>query len=306
MSTTRGPRRVHAYVLVADPSYLRESISAYYPHVDRIVVSYDHSATSWTGTPLPLEQCLQIIATVDPERKCVLAPGVFARLDHPPLDNDTHQRQAALDQASEGADWVLQLDTDEVMLDPGIFFDMLARADEAGAGGLDFPARWLYTRAAAGRYLEASRRFWQVAASYPGPLAVRAGTRLRHARQADAELYRVDFRSRNTDPWRARDAPVHATISEQQAVLHFSWVRDSAVIRRKFSWSGHTKAMRPPRVYRRWEWRTRHPLVTGLMTPLRPQNAGWYKVVEIPEPPGGVPIEIDFADGADPSVGGLS
>lgn len=288
----RATRRVSAYLLIADPSYLRESLSAYYPHVDRIVLSYDRSSTSWTGSPLPLAQCLEIVAELDADGKCVHAPGDFARLEHSSFENETFQRQAALDAASEGADWVLQLDTDEVMLSPSTFFEMLDRADRAGAAGLDYPSRWLYTRTAQGRYLEASNRLWRRAASFPGPLAVRAGTVLRHARQADVDLFRVDFRSRNTDPWRSPEAPVHAVIPARASVAHFSWVREPEAIRRKFGWSGHTKAMRPPEVYRRWRWRTRHPLLAVAGTPLRTGENGWYRWSRVPEPPGGVPIHI--------------
>lgn len=290
--------RRNAYVLLADPSYLKESIGAYYGHVDRIVVSFDRTHTSWTGTPLPVEQCLRIISTIDPDRKLVLAPGDFARPGETGLDNDTFQRQTALDQASDGTDWVLQLDTDEVMASPTTFFEILDSADRAGAGGLDFPSRWLYTRSGEGRYLEVTDRFWRYAASYPGPLAVRAGTDLRHARQADVELFRVDFGRRNTDPWRPADAAVHATIAPRDAVLHFSWVRDPAVIRRKFGWSGHSEFMRPPKVYRRWVWRTRHPYITALTSPLRRRDDGRYRVSRIPEPPGGPPVRVD--DEAEP------
>ena len=296
MAAVTRPLRLHAYVLVADPSYLRESLEAYYPHVDRIVLSYDRTATSWTGTPLPVEQCLRIVEEVDVDGKCVHAPGDFARLDHEPLDNDTFQRQTALDLASEGADWVIQLDTDEVMVDPALFVEMLRRADAAGALGLDFPARWLYTRTRRGRYLEVTNRLWSPAASYPGPLAVRAGTTLRHARQIDGELFRVDLAERNTDPWHPADARVDAVIHPDSAVLHFSWVRDPEVIRRKFGWSGHTAFMRPPIVLRRWLWRTRHPLLAMLTTPLRRKDDGWYRISRIPEPPGGEPIAVRFGD----------
>ena len=168
--------RCTAYILVADPNFLAESLRSYYHRVERIVLSYDRTATSWTGTPLPVDQCLQVVAELDVDGKCVHAPGDYARLNHDPLVNDTHQRQEALDLASCGADWVLQLDTDEVMLEPDTFFAALRRADAVGASGLDYPSRWLYSRVAPGRYLEATRRFWGVAASFPGPLAVRAGT----------------------------------------------------------------------------------------------------------------------------------
>lgn len=294
--TANARRRISAYVLIADPSYLRESLTAYYPYVDRIVLSYDRTSTSWTGTPLPVGQCFDIVAQLDLDSKCVHAPGDFARLEHPPLVNETFQRQTALDAASDGADWVLQLDTDEVMLRPDVFFDMLDRADRAGCDGLDFPARWLYTRTGRGRYLEGTRRLWQSAASFPGPLAVRAGTALRHARQADVDLFRVDLAARNTDPWRGADAPVHAVIPKDSAVVHFSWVRDPEAIRRKFNWSGHTRLMTQPKVYRRWVWRTRHPLLTVLTTPLRRRDDGRYRLARIPEPPGGAPIEIAYSE----------
>ncbi len=67
--------RVTAYVLVADPAFLRESIRAYYDRVERIVLSYDETSTSWTGTPLPVAECLRLIEEVDPDGKCVHAPG---------------------------------------------------------------------------------------------------------------------------------------------------------------------------------------------------------------------------------------
>ncbi|HWL78352.1 hypothetical protein [Microbacterium sp.] len=273
--------RVSAYILVGDPNHLRESVSSYYDHVDRIVLSYDETRTSWTGTPLPVDECLATIRELDRDGKCVDVPGRFARLDENPLDNDTFQRQNALDAASDGADWVIQLDTDEVMLDPAQFFASLRRADATGMSAMDYPARWLYAQVAPGRYLEASTRFWRPSASFPGPLAVRAGTRLRHARQTDTLLYRVDMRPWNTDPHHPRDAPVHEMIPPERAVLHYSWVRDHETIRRKFGWSGHAAHYSLPIVYQRWASRQRHPLRTVLTNPLRRRD--WYRLVSVPE-----------------------
>jgi hypothetical protein len=273
--------RVSAYILVGDPNHLRESVSSYYDHVDRIVLSYDETRTSWTGTPLPVDECLATIRELDRDGKCVDVPGRFARLDENPLDNDTFQRQNALDAASDGADWVIQLDTDEVMLDPAQFFASLRRADATGTSGMHYPARWLYSRVAPGRYLEGSTRFWRPAASYPGPLAVRAGTRLRQARQADVPLYRVDLRPWNTDPFHPKKAVVHEVIRPESAVLHYSWVRDHDTIRRKFGWSGHTHDYSRPVVYRRWASRQRHPVRTVLLNPLRRRD--WYRLVDVDE-----------------------
>lgn len=286
--------RISAYLMLADPSYLSESLQAYYPYVDRIVLSYDRRFVSWTGTRLPVEQCLDIVRRLDTENKCVAAPGDFARPGFAPLDNDTFQRQAALDAASDGADWVLQLDTDEVMVDSPTFFDALGRADAAAAAGLDYPARWLYSRVRPGRYLEQAAPGWKLAASFPGPLAIRSGTRLRHARQADVSLYRVDIAARNTDPWRSPTARVDEVVRPDQAVLHFSWVRQPDVIRRKFGWSGHTAQMKPPAVYRAWARRSRHPFLTVATSPFRRRLGGWYRLASIPEPPGGEPITVEM------------
>ncbi|WP_314506974.1 hypothetical protein [uncultured Microbacterium sp.] len=287
----RSPLRVNAYVMLADPSFLRESLTSYYHFVDRIVLSFDRAALSWTGTPLPIEQCLRIVEELDVEGKCVAAPGHFAFVDRDPLENDTFQRQHALDIASADADWVLQLDTDEVLLEPQLFFDCLARAHAAGSGGMDFPAMWLYSRVSPGRYLERSGRFWKRAASYPGPLAVRPGTRLSLARQTDVDLYRVDIQPANSDPWHPRQTVVDEAIAPGQAVAHFSWVRHPDVMRRKFGWSGHAEDLRPPSVYRAWAWRTRHPRIAVATSVFRPLGA-WYRLSRFPEPPGGEPIEV--------------
>lgn len=284
------PIRISAYVLVADPNFLARSLASYYDRVDRIILSYDQSAVSWTGTPLPLDDCLALVDEIDTARKCIHAPGRYARLEHDAFENETHQRQEALDAASETADWVVQLDSDEVMASPEAFFDALIAADSAGADALDYPSRWLYARYAPGRYLEASDRWGRVAASYPGPLAVRSGTRLRHARQTDAQLYRVDMRRTNTDPWRSPSSRVDRVIAPAEAVLHFSWVRTPEFMQRKFGWSAHAEALRPPAVYRRWRWRSRHPLVAAVTSPLR--SSDWYRRVSIPEPPGGPPFGV--------------
>lgn len=287
MPTSSRDPRTAAYVLLADPSFLTASLRAYYDRVERIILSFDQNGTSWTGTPIPVQECLDLVRGLDTEGKCVEAPGHFARLDQHPLDNDTYQRQCALDLASEGVDWVLQLDTDEVMLSPDRFFDTLHTADSRGAGGLEYPSRWLYSRVSPGRYLEASTRTGRPAASYPGPLAVRAHTTLRHCRQADVPLYRVDLRPRNTDPAHSHLSIVHDVVKPEEAVLHFSWVRSPDVMRRKFGWSGHTADYSDPKVYRDWARRSRHPHRAAMTSPLRRRD--WYRLVIVEEPPGGEP-----------------
>lgn len=279
--------RLHAYVLAADPAFLQQSIRSYYDLVDRIVVSYDRSSTSWTGTPIPVEECLTLIKEVDAEGKCVWSPGDFWRPGQDPLANDTHQRRDALATAARDADWVLQFDTDEILPAPDVFLGCLERADRAGAEALDYPARWLYAKVSPtvrgrARYLEEVGRLWRPRAGYPGPLAVRSGVELTLARQAGgARRYRVDWSPWNTDPHHPDDAIVHEVIDLDDAVRHFSWVRSDEVMRRKFGWSGHTADYSRPVVYERWVERSRHPWRAAATSVLR----SWgYRVVTLPDP----------------------
>ena len=269
--------KLNAYVLAADPNFLAASIDSYYRCVDRIIVSYDRESTSWMGTPLPVAECLEIIRSVDLEGKCVLAPGDYRGDGHDAMGCETVQRREALAQASEQADWILQLDTDEVVAAPAVFFGAVAKAERYGAQALDFPSRWLYARAPRARggpprFLEASSRWWGPAAGFPGPLAVRAGTRLTLARQAaDAVHFRIDFRSRSTDPWRSRSAVVHDVVALDHGVIHYSWVRSPEYMLKKFASYGHA-AERTPAEYDTWVHRGQHPWSTVLTAPLRPRG----------------------------------
>ncbi|WP_187365242.1 hypothetical protein [Cellulosimicrobium cellulans] len=277
--------RRHAYILAADPTYLAASVRAYYPVVDRIVVSYDRGHRSWAGQHLPGEEAIAQVKAVDVDGKCVLAPGDYSDPDGPVLDVETHQRQTALDQASEGADWVLTLDTDEVIrrLDP--FLGALGRAEDAGADALHYPARWLYNRVGEDLFLETSTRWGRTVTHYPGPLAVRAGTRLDHCRQTLAPHYRVDIRPWNADPYHPRGTLVHEVVHPRDAVMHFSWVRDDAAMRAKFAWSGHADQYAEPTVYRHWVWRTQHPRLAAAASVLRRHDRDRYRVLHLPGAP---------------------
>jgi hypothetical protein len=167
--------KLNAYVLAADPAWIEESIAGYYPHVDRIIVSFDETGTSWTGHPLDPTEAVSRLKALDHQGKIVLAPGRFFSLGRNALASDTAQRQNALDLASEGAAWVLQLDSDEIAADPATLLSCLEQADREGFDALDYPARYVYQHIRDRWYLERGRRLWRAAAAYPGAVAVRAG-----------------------------------------------------------------------------------------------------------------------------------
>jgi hypothetical protein len=277
--------RVNAYILIGDPSFLSASVRSYYSHVDRIVVSYDRTGRSWTGTELPVEEALERVKALDVHGKCEFRPGDYARTSHTPIDNDTHQRSEALAHASEGADWVLQLDTDEVVPRADILLRSMRRADRVAATGVEFPARWLYSRVEQGKFLEACGRWWGSISSYPGPVAVKPGVTLLHARQSDADLYRADIRPWNTDPSHPRDAIVHEVVPSDAAVIHYSWVRSPEFIARKVGWSGHADTLRESKEFLHWQAAMQHPYLTVATAPI--QRIGHrFRVSSAPDYPG--------------------
>jgi hypothetical protein len=281
--------RINAYLLCADPAFQGASVASYYDAVDRIVVCYDDDHLSWSGQPLPLERCFAELAQADPDGKLELTPGRLSHPDLPPMECETRARRLGLAAASEGADWVLQIDGDEVVPRLGVFVEMLERADQASADGLDFPSRWIYARTADGRYLEACSRWWRHAAGYPGALAVRAGSPITHARHCTGRLFRVDFRDTNTDPWRLPDTPVDATVGVDDGVLHLSWVRTPAELAEKAVVSSHRDDADWDKELRQWLWRQRHPRAAVALTPLRRRGSlhpNWLRLSRLPlDPP---------------------
>ncbi len=265
--------KLTAYILAADPAWIEASVLSYYGWVDRIVVSYDGQGLGWTGVPIDVDQCLRRLRAIDRDGKLDYRPGHFARpacFDRP-FENDTHQRQVALDQARAGADWVLQLDTDEVIADAAVFRRCLAEADGAGLAAMNYPAIWLYARAAGRWYLEHCRRGWRRAAGYPGPLAVRADATVDHARRIagpDAAYFHVDVSARSTLLAFPNGIAVDRVIRADEAVFHFSWVRSEAWLRRKFSTWGHARDGDWASELNRWVRSSRHPIAATLYSQL--------------------------------------
>lgn len=276
--------RINAYVLAGDPAWTAESVGSYYPFVDRLVVSHDAQNLSWSGHELEVPEALRRLEACDPARKIDLLSGRYSAPDRFALDAETDQRQAALDAASEGADWVVQLDTDEVLCSPERFLRSLERADAEGFDAVHYPSRWWYQRAGAGsdRVLERRRRFGGVRAEYPGPVAVRAGTRLSHCRQTEAPLFRVDFAATSTDPAHPVDAVVHDVVALDEGIIHLSWLRTDEQMERKRLVSGHAGRVDMDAVVRRWRAAYRRPRVTAALGFVHRHPDRWVRVVDNP------------------------
>jgi hypothetical protein len=287
LSSGVGDLRIGAYVLLADPAFLAQSIRSYYAVVDRIVVLYDEAGLSWSKRPLEIEPLLSVIDEIDVDHKVVRAPGDYHSADDQLLTIETAERNAGIAALGDGVDWILQIDSDEVLGNQRRFVESLLRADRAGMDALDYPARWLYGHVGGDRYLERCRRLWGITAGYPGPVAVRAGTTLTLARQCKVPTWHVDFRGRNTDPAHARDTRVDEQVRPEDAIWHFSWVRSEADMRAKSLTSGHAHEIDWHREIDRWLYRCRHPHLTTLLTPIRrsPDTVGaptWLRSASVP------------------------
>ena len=273
--------RLNAYILAADPAWIELSVGAYYHLVSRIIVSFDRHARGWTGAPIATEACMARLRAIDPDHKMHFIEGDFARPGFTPMQNDTHQRQTALDLAGANADWVIQIDTDEFLPDAMALRQMLHLAEERHATAVEWPMRVLFRQLANQRFLEVCSASGSDRFEYPGPIAIRPGARLTNARRCggpflrpvvagDAESLQI---SRKPEPGEIR-VPLPAS----QAIIHNSWGRDAASIKSKIaSWSHH-EGWRSRLFYMlRWKpaplfWRSMrdlHPFAKGLWPALK-------------------------------------
>ena len=278
--------RIKAYVLAADPAWIEKSVSAYYDLVEEIIVSYDSEKRGWTGATIAVDECLSRLAVIDPDKKMRLCPGHYARLSHAPMENETYQRQCAIQEAGTDTDWVLQLDTDEVLPNTQALLDILHYADKHDIPAVEWPMRVLFHQLPDGRYLEVCAADGSDRFEYPGPIAVRPGVTLTDARRANGLFLRPTVRGDRQSlqvcqPVLPAERRVEL-IDARDAVLHNSWARSADNIRSKIASWGHNAGWRSLAFYYlRWLpapylWRmTRdfHPFARGLWPALKLSDA---------------------------------
>jgi hypothetical protein len=274
--------RLHAYVLAADPAWLERSVLSYYDLVDEIVASYDRSGRGWTGAPVPAATALERLEALDRDGKVRRVGGDYAEAAGTPIECDTAQRREALAEAGRGADWVLQIDTDEVLPRPDRLAVLLSYAQDRGLEAVEWPMRVLFRSLRGGRFLEVCERDGRDRFEYPGPIAVRPGVPLVDARRAEAPFLRPTVRGAGRSLQLARPPAPGETraelLSSEEAILHYSWAGSAARIRSKVDSWGHSEGRRSRAFYRlRWwpapyMWRAMrdfHPFARGLWPALK-------------------------------------
>ena len=277
--------KLNAYVLAADPKWIQASVLSYYGIVSTLIVSYDKRGLGWTGVPVPVEECLALLRAIDGDHKMKFIAGDFARLDRSPMENDTYQRRCALEEASANCDWVLMLDTDEVLPDAEKFIQRLKAQVPPVYKSVEWPLRALFQRLPDGFFLEVCDASGHQHSEYAA-IAVRPGVKLIEARRNTALQWRFDLpqslKASIKDQLKrlgGQQSRVHAHISEGEAIWHFTWIRTEDELRRKLSSWGHSldfdtekylsDVWRPaPQNWRRLE--NFHPIYPSTWPKLRP------------------------------------
>jgi hypothetical protein len=238
----QSPLRLNAYVLAADPTWLEYSVGAYYAVVDRIVVSYDRRFRGWTGSKIPVDECLARLRAIDVSRKMEFVSGDFSAAVADPMENDTLQRNDALRRASQGADWVLQLDTDEWIPNVRALLRVLHQFTESDCVGVEWPMRVLYRGMGGHKALEVCSSEGGDHFEYIAPVIVRANTPLVHSRRVEGTFVRPVVRGDRASLQIRRDPSPLEIRSEclqpEEVIVHNSWARPPRLLQRKLaSWS---------------------------------------------------------------------
>jgi hypothetical protein len=282
---TRGVKelRIKAYILAADPAWIEASVFSYYDIVEDIVVSFDENFMGWTGAPIAVEECLQRLRAIDRDGKMRYCPGPYFRPGFSPMQNDTHQRQCALEQAGNDADWVLQFDTDEVLPHPDALLTVLNYADQQNVSAVEWPIRVLFRRLPGGNYLEVCANNRLDRFEYPGPIAVKPTVRLSDARRTLGPFLRPmvtgDISSLQISRAATENEQRAELLSGLDAIIHNSWARPAESIRSKIASWGHNDGWKSWFFYYiQWLpapylWRFMgdfHPFARGLWPALKP------------------------------------
>lgn len=271
-----GPR-IGAYVLAADPTWIRSSVRRYYHLLDALVVSVPRDGRGWTGAPVQSEKCLKILQEIDTRGIGKVCLGSWISQQNP-LDADTRQRNDAIKElARMGVDWILQIDTDEVLPSPEELMKVISIASDQGIGSVEWPMRVLFRRTIGGRYLEIVASDSLPRYDYPGPIAVRADEQLVDCRRTAGAFLRPvihgDNRSLQVVRPEADNEIRMSLLDENDAIWHNSWARSRKSVRRKVASWGHNEGLRT-RLYYWMFWlpsiftwpvlRDIHPFARGL------------------------------------------
>ena len=125
-------------LLAYDYKYAFESIRSYYDFADEIILGIDEDCISWSGNKFYINysEIENFIAKTDISRKIKIIRGNFHNLLSP-AKNDTNERNYLSLKCKPG-NWIIQIDSDEILVNPKIFFEWLRNISD----GFTVKAYW--------------------------------------------------------------------------------------------------------------------------------------------------------------------
>jgi hypothetical protein len=111
-----------------DWEFLKHSLPAIYNHVDSICLSVDANCKSWNGNPFHVDNggLKNFVDSIDRDKKIKILQESFYSSDRTPINNECYQRKRMAEVLGE-ADWIIQIDTDEILMNPKDFINELKK-----------------------------------------------------------------------------------------------------------------------------------------------------------------------------------
>lgn len=277
---------IAAYVCLGDPAWIEASVNSYYPYVTKIIATYDRGGRSWSGPELDINLCIERLRAVDVDNKVIFVDGDFCieeNFDNPIL-SDTHQRNIGLKIASEYGDWVLQLDTDEIVANWDVLKSFIVRAHVNSFDSVYFPAIYLYQLISSSHGLEICRRWGKPQAGYPGPLCVRAGSTLYYSRRSFGSTLHVPREHAFDTVVEEMAVIADKPVSQSHCIVHITKGRTPAYMEKKFQTWGHSRDRDYLSELKYWTLVRRYPWIFLIFSHLlRGPNKDKFRLFQVPQ-----------------------
>ena len=111
-----------------DWEFLEYSLPAIYDHVAAICLSVDADYKSWNGNTFSfdIDRFHQSVKNVDTKGKIHILREAFYSPARTPIENENYQRRRMAEVLGK-ADWIVQIDTDEIIIKPKTFISELEK-----------------------------------------------------------------------------------------------------------------------------------------------------------------------------------
>lgn len=116
------------FCVAYDWEFLQYSLPALYDHVTAICLSVDADCKSWNGNSFSFDKegLDKLVQQVDTAGKIKILRESFYSPERTPIENECYQRKR-MAEALGKADWIVQIDTDEIMINPTAFITELKK-----------------------------------------------------------------------------------------------------------------------------------------------------------------------------------